>query len=137
MVSLSYYGSPAPSGVQVLGLPQDTSAAAKQAITPQEPGSEFNPPPHPDVERVLARLKELDKECTALCDKLYNGTTPTYQEREEIHDKLDAADAERVSLRYILDQIYEANEGKEAGDAGKPYSDPTVKVMSPDANAAG
>lgn len=132
-----YYGGADKSGVQPMILPQDTTEAARQAITPQAPGSEFTPTPHPDIARIAARLKELEKLCTAVCDKLYMykpGAAPlTYMEREDLHEELAAYDKEKAGLNKILEDIYEGS-GSDKGDKppADPYKQPPATIIGED-----
>ena len=128
------YSSADVSGVQPMILPQDTTEAARQAITPQAPGSEFTPAPHPDVARIAARLKELDALCTACCDKLYMGSKPmTYMEREDIHEEMAKYDRERAGLNKILRDIYEGS-GSDAEKEFFPdsYKQPPAVIVGED-----
>lgn len=89
---------------------QDTSIAAAQAKQEQAPGSEFNPLPNPDIERLIKRMAELDKECTACYDKMYNGKTLSWKDREELDEEVRELDAERAGIRTQLSSIYQASE---------------------------
>lgn len=122
-----YYGGADPSGVQPMILPQDTSEAARQALAPQAPGSEFTPTPHPDIPRILARMKQLDAICTAICNELYmygpGGQQPNWERREDLHEQEQAADRERAGLNTLLRDIYEGsgsdNDNDEPADINK------------------
>ena len=97
------------SGVMPVS-PQDTSTAAAQAKQNQEPGSEFNPLPNPDVEKLTKRLDELEKLCTSYYDKMWNTKSITWKERDELHEQINAVDVERAGIRTQLSSIYEASE---------------------------
>ncbi len=105
-----YYGEREGTGVLPVA-PQDTSVAAAQAKQNQEPGSEFNPLPNPDIEKLVKRLDELDKLCTSYYDKKWNGhQSLTWKDNNELDEKINAVDAERSGIRTQLRAIYEASE---------------------------
>lgn len=133
MAMLAYNSGGTP-GVDVLPKEgQNTAEAAAQALINQAPGSEFTPLPHPDVKAILARLSAVEAESTAICNKLYMGTPPTYMVREQLYDQQSALDAERNALRNKLDEIYEGVEGHESTDGpAKPFTGDAT-VMGADA----
>lgn len=97
-------GSP---GVETLITPQSTEAAARQAVEEQKFGDEFNPKPNPDIEALMAKMNELEKECSAICAKLYGESYPTWQEREELHDRLNKVESMKSGIQGQLSVIYE------------------------------
>ena len=120
-------GSP---GVQRLVAPQDTSEAARQAVEPQAHGDEFHPKPNPDIKMLLARLTEVERESTEICNQLYmpmkNGVMYpplTYMQREELHERQNSLDAERSAICAQLKEIYEAMEGHKVSEIAQhhPY----------------
>lgn len=103
---ISYFGDSPPSTGVMPVIEQSTDEAARQAVTPQAPGSEEHPPENPDFKALASRLNELDKESTSLCSKLWAEATPTWMERDEINEKLSKVDAERYAIQAQLSELY-------------------------------
>ena len=100
-------------------IKQDTTAAAQQAIADQAPGSEFNPPPHPEEARIRAELAVCERKQTELFKKLYSGPPGTYMEREEWHEELREVDAAAAAWRRYLSEIALGYKG---GQLDGPYA---------------
>lgn len=138
--SIIGYGSGESPGVQRNLTPQSTDAAAKQAITPQEPGTEFKPQTHPDVEALVSRLNELETESSNICGKLYGPpnyyathnkpyTGPPWLERERLQRQIDVIDHEIWSIKAQLREYVDA-EGLTT-DAGTPFTGEARVIPAP------
>jgi hypothetical protein len=113
-------------GVTPTLAPQDTDAAARQAVEPQAFGDEFRPKPHPDIDNLTTRYDELERECSSLCDKLYMrkpGSAPlTWSEQEDIHDRLRKCDFEKGQIGAELRRLWESSpQDKDEGDGTQPF----------------
>lgn len=112
-------------GVTPTLVPQDTDAAARQALEPQSYGDEFRPKPHPDIDRLTTEFDALERECTALCDKLYTHGSPplTWREQEDLHDKLRACETDKGRIAAELRRLWEASpQDKDEGDGTTPFT---------------
>ena len=92
-----------------------TEAAARQALEPQVYGDEFKPKPHPDIGALVKRIKEIDKRCTEICDKLYMGQTPDWDVQEDLRKEMRNLDVEKAGIMGQLSELYTAYEPGEGG----------------------
>lgn len=103
--------------------PQDTDAAARQALEPQSYGDEFRPKQHPDIDALTKRYDELEKECTSYCDRLYMSKSPlTWREQEDIHEELRKAESEKGQIAAELRRLYEPTNDRDDDDGTKPFT---------------
>ena len=142
--SILSYGNDGDSpGVQRVLTEQSTTQAAKQAITEQKHGDEFNQPENPDIQSLVDRLNEVEAEKSRLSVKLYGQPNyyqshsepykgPPYLMREQLNRQMNRLDQEswaiRAQLREIVDGM-SANLGLD--ESNKPYTG-DAKVISPD-----
>ena len=111
-------------GVTPTLAPQDTDAAARQALEPQSYGDEFRPKPHPDIDNLTRRFDELERLCTEICDKLYMAKTPlTWRERESLGDELRSYEWEKGQLAAELRRLWESSP-QDNEKAGGPFTGP-------------
>lgn len=131
-----YYGDRS-QGVETFSMPQDTDPAAAQALEEQKPGDEFNPKPNPNIAAMLKRINELDKQASAICDKMWMrppGRAPlTYEEREDLEEELRGVDRERNGIRAELHKIYDPSPNDTDPDAPEPLNkQPAPTVIGAD-----
>ena len=114
------------AGIEDILTPQNTDAAAAQALEPQSFGDEFNPKTNPDIQVLIARYDVLTKECQMLCDKLYMSKTPlTWMEQDKTREALDVVERELHSVRNQLQTISEGNE------PGEPFKGAAEVIDNP------